>query len=172
MSRSPTLVVANQTLGGPELDLMIGQRIQQRQDRFYILVPSIEPAHEATEWHRGFAVAEDAQAAGATNDAARQAVDDAVRRRERMVGQAHVRAESRLRQMTDKIESAGGHATGEVGGPDPAAAVEAVLTREAFAEVIISTLPAGLSRWLKTDDLPIRVAHLTVTPVTTVEAEP
>lgn len=172
MPCSPTLVVANQTLGGPELDLMIDQRIQQGQDRFYILVPSIDPQHEATEWHRGFAVADDAQAAGATSDAARQAVDDAVRRRERMVGQAHVRAESRLRQMTDKIEAAGGHALGEVGGPDPAAAVETLLLRHAFAEVIISTLPAGLSRWLKTEDLPLRVAHMTDLPVTTVEAEP
>lgn len=88
-----------------------------------------------------------------------------------MVGQAHVRAESRLRQMTDKIEAVGGHALGEVGGPDPATAVEALLTRHVFAEVIVSTLPAGLSRWLETDDLPIRVAHRTEIPVTTVEAE-
>lgn len=172
MARLPTLVVANQTLGGVELDHVIGERIHQGQGRFYILVPTIDPDQEATEWHRGFAVAEDAHAAGAASRQAQQAVDDAVRRREGLVGQAHVRAESRLRQMTDKIEAAGGHALGEVGGPDPAAAVEALLTRHDFTEVIISTLPAGLSRWLKIDDLPARVARMTESPVTAVEAEP
>lgn len=170
--RSLRLVVANQTLGGAQLEQVIHERIQQDQGRFYILVPSIEPEEEATEWPGGFEFAEDAEAAGAISDDARQAVADAVRRREGMVGRAHVRAEHRLRQMTDKIEAAGGQATGEVGGPDPAAAVEAVLTREAFTEVIISTLPAGLSRWLKTNDLPTHVSHLTETPITTVEAEP
>lgn len=175
MWRSLALVVANQTLGGAELERVIRERIQQGQRRFYILVPSIDPRQEATNWSRGFEAAETAEAAeaaGATSDEARQAVDDAVRRRARMVGQAHVRAERRLRQMTDKIEAAGGHATGEVGDPDPAAAVEAVLTRNAFTEVIISTLPAGLSRWLKINDLPANVSRMTATPVTIVEAEP
>lgn len=170
--RSLTLVVANQTLGGAELEQVIHERIHRGQDRFYILVPSIEPEEEATEWPGGFGFAEDAEAAGSASDDTRRAVADAVRRREGMVGRAHVRAEHRLRQMTDKIEAAGGRATGEVGGPDPAAAVEAVLTREAFTEVIISTLPAGLSRWLKTNDLPAHVSHMTEAPVTTVEAEP
>lgn len=172
MWRSLALVVANQTLGGAELEQVIHERIRQGQGRFYILVPSIDPDQEATDWPRGFESAEAAEAAEATSDEARQAVDDAVRRRERMVGQAHVRAERRLGRMADKIEAAGGEATGEVGGPDPAAAVEAVLTREAFTEVIISTLPAGLSRWLKTDDLPANVSRMTDTPVTVVEAEP
>lgn len=172
MWRTLTLVVANQTLGGAELDRVVHDRIQQGQSRFYILVPSIDPDQEATEWSRGFGSAEDAAAAGATTDEARQAVDDAVRRREGMVGRAHVRAERRLRQMADKIEAAGGRATGEVGGPDPVAAVDAVLTRDAFTEVIVSTLPAGLSRWLKIDDLPSHVSHMTERPVTTVEAEP
>lgn len=175
MRRSVALVVANQTLGGAELERVIHERIQQAQGRFYILVPSIDPDQEATDWVRGFEsaeAAEAAEAAGATSDEARQAVDDAVRRRERMVGQAHVRAERRLRQMIDKIEAAGGQATGEVGGPDPTLAVEAVLARDAFAEVIISTLPAGLSRWLKADDLPANVSRMTDTPVTLVEAEP
>lgn len=169
---SLTLVVANQTLGGAELERVIHERIQQGQGRFYILVPSINPDQEATDWIRGSESAEVAEAAEADSDEARQAVDEAVRRRERMVGQAHVRAERRLRQMADKIEAAGGQAIGEVGGPDPAAAVEAVLTRDAFTEVIISTLPAGLSRWLKTDDLPANVSRMTDTQVTVVEAEP
>lgn len=170
--RSLTLVVANQTLGGAELEQVIHERIHQGESRFYILVPSIEPEEEATEWPGGFGFAEDVDAAVATSDESRQAVAEAVRRREGMVGRAHVRAEHRLRQMTDNIEAAGGQATGEVGGPDPAEAVEAVLTRETFTEVIISTLPAGLSRWLKTNDLPVQVSCMTETPITTVEAEP
>jgi hypothetical protein len=47
-----------------------------------------------------------------------------------------------------------------------------VLVREgdrAFDEIIISTLPATLSRWLKLD-APSRIARMTQVPVTHVEA--
>ena len=37
--------------------------------------------------------------------------------------------------------------------------------------VIVSTLPAGVSRWLKMD-LPSRIDRMTDAPVTTIEAEP
>lgn len=39
-----------------------------------------------------------------------------------------------------------------------------------FNEVIISTLPVGISRWLKLD-LPSRTQRMVECPVTTVEAD-
>jgi hypothetical protein len=47
-------------------------------------------------------------------------------------------------------------------------AIEETLREGEFHEVIVSTLPHGLSRWLHTD-LPSRVAHLGLS-VTTITA--
>jgi hypothetical protein len=55
---------------------------------------------------------------------------------------------------------------GLVGGPDPFVAVQDALAREPFDEVIVSTLPARVSHWLRRD-LPSRVEQLGV-PVTVV----
>jgi hypothetical protein len=52
---------------------------------------------------------------------------------------------------------------------DPMDAIEEALRDDAFDEIILSTLPHGISRWLHLD-LPRRVAHLGL-PVTTVIAE-
>lgn len=52
---------------------------------------------------------------------------------------------------------------------DPMDAIEETLRNDAFDEIILSTLPHGISRWLHVD-LPRRVAHLGL-PVTTVIAE-
>ncbi len=53
-----------------------------------------------------------------------------------------------------------------VGDPDPGAAVQDAINLRGFDEVIISTLPARLSRWLKLD-LPSKVSGMGL-PVTTV----
>jgi hypothetical protein len=55
---------------------------------------------------------------------------------------------------------------GLVGDPDPLVAVQDALARELFDEVIVSTLPARVSHWLRRD-LPSRVEQLGV-PVTVV----
>jgi hypothetical protein len=58
-----------------------------------------------------------------------------------------------------------------IGSHDPVAAVQDALNLHGFDEVIVSTLPVHLSRWLHLD-LPRKVAQMgvPVTPVT--EAEP
>jgi len=66
-------------------------------------------------------------------------------------------------------QAAGTHADGAVSTRhDPMDAIEETLREGDFHEVIVSTLPHGISRWLHTD-LPSRVAHLGL-PVTTVTA--
>jgi hypothetical protein len=55
-------------------------------------------------------------------------------------------------------------ADGRVGDPDPLAAVEDAVNLEGFDEIVVSTLPGGISRWLKLD-LPSRVERATGLPV-------
>ncbi len=65
-------------------------------------------------------------------------------------------------------EVAGGPVEGRVGDAEPLAAVQDALNLDGYDEVILSTLPARVSRWLRLD-LPRKVAALGV-PVTTVTA--
>ena len=153
------LIVANQTLGGEKLDRVVRERIERGRSEFRVLVPLTTRAYERFPWGGDidFPVGE-----GMTR---RIEEDHAA-----MLDEARQRAERRLREMIDKLRSLGGEADGEVGDPDPLTAVETVLEHDlAFDEVIVSTLPAGISRWLRMD-LPSRLARLTEIPVTTVEA--
>ena len=63
-------------------------------------------------------------------------------------------------------EAAGSPVEGIVGAPDPNTAVHDAVNMRGFDEIILSTLPARLSRWLKLD-LPSKVSG-TGLPVTTV----
>ena len=57
----------------------------------------------------------------------------------------------------------------KVGDPDPLAAAQDAVNFEQFDEVIVSTLPLHLSKWLKLD-LPSKVEAATGLPVTHVVA--
>ena len=66
-------------------------------------------------------------------------------------------------------QAAGGHVEGMIGDPTPMHAIHDAINLHGFDEVIISTLPARVSKWLKLD-LPSKVAGLGL-PVTTVTAK-
>jgi hypothetical protein len=65
-------------------------------------------------------------------------------------------------------EAAGGRVEGLVGDPEPLAAIQDAIHLHGFDEIIISTLPTRVSKWLKLD-LPHKAAGLGL-PVTTVTA--
>src|SRR5436305_6819173 len=66
-------------------------------------------------------------------------------------------------------DAAGGKVEGIVGDPEPLAAIQDAINLRGFDEIILSTLPARVSRWLKLD-LPSKVGGLGL-PVTPVEAK-
>jgi hypothetical protein len=63
--------------------------------------------------------------------------------------------------------AAGGHVEGKIGDPNPYDAVSDAVNIDGYDEIIISTLPARVSRWLRSD-LPskLKALHLPVTTVT------
>lgn len=78
-------------------------------------------------------------------------------------------AEASLRLALPLISEAAGHEVeGHVGDPDPLAAIHDALHAQRFDQIIISTLPSRLSRWMRLD-LPSKARACGV-PVLHVEA--
>jgi H+/Cl- antiporter ClcA/CBS domain-containing protein len=140
------LIVANQTLGGDALNDAIAERVALGPSRFHVLVPAT-PAHDLYQ--------------NVMNALEGELPDQAA---------ATAGAQKRLEATLESIRASGAAADGEIGDPDPLAAIEAVLERHHFDEIIVSTLPRAVSRWLKLD-LPARVGHAFDLPVTHVVAE-
>jgi hypothetical protein len=65
-------------------------------------------------------------------------------------------------------EAAGAKVEGILGDPEPLAAIQDAINLHGFDEIILSTLPRRVSRWLKLD-LPSKVGGLGL-PVTTITA--
>jgi hypothetical protein len=66
-------------------------------------------------------------------------------------------------------EAAGSHVEGLIGDPEPLNAIQDAVNIHGFDEIIISTLPQRVSRWLKLD-LPSKLNGLGL-PVTTLTAK-
>ncbi len=141
------LVVANQTLGGDQLIAEVRQRVAAGPSSFYVLVPNTQLSDSPGPVPAGLASSSSA---------------DAEHR-------ATLRAQARLHQALGQLRAEGVEARGDLGDPDPLTAIGDALAEEHFDEIIISTLPSGISRWLGMD-LPHRVERRFKLPVTTVTA--
>jgi hypothetical protein len=139
------LVVANQTLGGSDLLAVLGERLAKDECDIYLLVPvhGTRPTTDYPTFRVGPPPSE-----AATFGAAR----------------------GRLEAGLERLRALGATVHGGVGGTDPVAAIEEVLARREFDEIIISTLPPGVSRWLR-QDLPHKVERKLKRPVTVVTAK-
>jgi hypothetical protein len=79
-------------------------------------------------------------------------------------------ARARLASAVARMRAAGLSVEGSLGrNSDPFDAVHEAWDPAAFDEIIVCTLPTGVSKWLQFD-LPHRVAKLTDAPVSHVEA--
>ena len=71
-------------------------------------------------------------------------------------GHDHAEAEKRLEEALARFRELGAEADGEVGDASPVLAISDALIGASYDGVILSTLPAGMSRWLALD-LPHRI---------------
>lgn len=86
-------------------------------------------------------------------------------------GEATIIAQHRLERALARFRAFGAEADGEVGDRNPMLAIEDALREGGFDEILLSTLPPGVSRWLKLDlpsraagRFPVRVTHLVAEP--------
>jgi cell pole-organizing protein PopZ len=86
-------------------------------------------------------------------------------------GEARAVASQRLEQALERFRELGAEAQGDVGDERPLQAIADAVRDQEFDEIILSTLPPGLSRWLR-QDLPHRVERTFEGTVTHVVAEP
>jgi hypothetical protein len=143
------LVVANRTVGGAELAATINARLAAGPCEFHLLVP-VPPTPPI-----GIAAGFSAMEAGVVPSL--QGPD------EREV------AQDRLRFGLEWMRGLGATVEGEVGDPDAVRAIKSVVEAHQIDEIIISTLPTTISRWLR-QDLPHRVERKFTLPVTVVTA--
>lgn len=85
-------------------------------------------------------------------------------------GQARQAAERRMEEAVATFRQLGADADGSVGDARPAQAVADVLRHHVFDEIILSTFPAGPSRWLR-QDLVHRLERMCTVPVTHIVAD-
>lgn len=142
MANRRILIVANQTAAGSHLKRIVAERVKEGPCTFTLVVPATPPAGTLT-W----------------TDA--EATELATRRMDQAL--------AGLRELGADVE-------GIVSDGSPTDAVDSVMQVEryqhhqSFDEIILSTLPPGISRWLK-QDLPHRVERRYEIPVTHVIAE-
>lgn len=133
---STVLMVASQTLGSEEVAEFVRARMRDGTPEFTVLVPAAAGAHpeQAARW-----IGTIAGLAG--HDAVHQAED----------ATDYERARARLGHALDTLRGLGATVDGVVGHPNPYQAIAEILERRHFDEVVVFTLPRGVSRWLHLD---------------------
>jgi GABA permease len=85
-------------------------------------------------------------------------------------GAALAIARERLELALEWMHSEGALSSGSIGDADPVLAVLDALPRDQFDEIVLSTFPPGVSRWIR-QDLPHRLTRRTELPVCHVVAQ-
>lgn len=145
------LVVANQTLGGDHLAELVRSRVAAGPVEAVLVVPATYHTDLVEVLAQAFAV----------QGGMRPPAVDA---------DAHQHARARASAGVHWLAGLGVSAVGEVVDHDPVKAIRDLLDRGDVDEVIVSTLPAGVSRWLH-QDLAHRIRRITATPVIVVTAD-
>lgn len=147
------LVVANQSLDSNELMGLVRERVAAGPAEFWLVVPATPVKDLASN-----AMPIPMPVMGGT-----PTLPAPPKEARRM-------AQAKLDAAVQKLTAAGVRVSGTVGDPDPLRAVEEAMVGGEFDEIIISTLPARLSRWLH-QDLPARLEHRVHVPVTHVATQ-
>ena len=85
-------------------------------------------------------------------------------------GEARAIARRRMEEAITRFTEIGAEVDGVVGDASPVRAIDDVLIDNPHHEIVLSTLPPGISRWLRLD-LPQRVGQRFGLPVTTIISE-
>jgi GABA permease len=146
------LVVANQSLDSEELMQLVRERVAAGPAQFWFVVPATPVKDLATN-----VMPIPMPVMGGTPTLPAPPAE------------ARKLAQAKLDAVLQKLTAAGVRANGTVGDPDPVRAVEEATATGEFDEIIVSTLPARVSRWLH-QDLPGRLERRFHLPVTHVAA--
>ena len=84
--------------------------------------------------------------------------------------EARAAAQTSLDEALERLRGVGATITGEIGHRDPIVATEDALRGREVDEVLLSTLPPGISRWLG-QDVPTRLKGSIIQPVTVVTTQ-
>lgn len=142
------LIVGNRSLGGSQLAALVGERVKTAPCEVHLVVPVPNPVASA--------VAIGASAPDMSPTLSRDIEED---RRA---------AQEQLTFGLGWLSGLGATATGELSmDADTPAAVSRLVNAHGFEEVIVSTLPTKVSRWLR-QDLPCRIGRKVSVPVTVV----
>ena len=149
------LVVANQTLGGQELLDVFRDRMARGPAEFWVLAPATPATQLITDFG----------ALGGAFPVDPSVLPTAADIRDEGVAVARSNLDTEL----GRLRELGATADGAVGDPNPMTAIEKAVGEQQFDEIILSTLPAGISRWLALD-LPHRIRRKFEIPLTVVTA--
>ena len=148
------LVVANQTLQAAELRDELRKRVSAGPCSFFVIVPDTKAA-QYDPWRP--AACFPSPACGGGRRMTRPATDK----------EATAQSRERLSLMLDGLAGLSVPVEGDLGGSDPLAAIGKACAGRQFDEIIVTTLPQHVSRWLRAD-LPHQAERRFGLPVTTI----
>lgn len=146
------MIVANQTLGSEELTKAAEDRIAAGPVEFWVVVPATLTTDLAPAAFFPTMGGVPVPVHGTPEE-------------------ARSLAQARLDEALERLRASGAVADGEVGDPEPMRAIEHSMQGREFDEILVSTLPARLSRWMH-QDLPHRVERKFHVPVRHIDTTP